>query len=97
MRYCKFCGKPLSIYNKGKYCFCHTDGMPVYANTSITKCTSYKPTDRKLDHDVNHHNMVSFPGSADYNDKAFSHVVTDVIVHIAGIPVQVPSENVIGF
>ena len=71
MRLCKYCGQPLSSYNKGHYCFCHTPGQLLYKHIPITCFTSYAASAAAVPQAV--------PGHEDYLEFAFEPVLVGVV------------------
>ena len=66
------CITPLSIYNKGDYCFAHTEGMPVVERFPITLCTCFDPEEFKS------RTRPSY-GTEAYQDMAFTKEVTGFV------------------
>jgi hypothetical protein len=81
---CDICGTTLSLYNKGKRCFTHTEGNAVIERTPVTNCTSYKArtefADQPMDPvDEDDHLGLPIPGTESFDNMAFDKQVTGIV------------------
>jgi hypothetical protein len=81
---CEICGTSLSMYNKGKRCYTHTEGNAVIERTPVTNCTSYKAREdhrNGLDPELDADSMsiLPVPGTPNYDNMAFDKEVTGIV------------------